>query len=448
MAHRAHVLRAHADSRGDRPRGLLGVEREHEDAPLPLGQTGEAVAQAAAIEGKEVVLGLPREGTGEAFQHDLAAPPPAPVVPHREPAGSPHEGRDPIRLPHTSRAQPLQGQHQHVLDQVVRGRFVPQVAQAVEPYSRAETAAELTLGKRRIPFPGGHPSSQLSVRGGSEAPAVVHVASVAPLVLSSGKCHGGQGRDTSPLKEEAIKMITNAQSGTRVDEVAPATYRISTPVTILPGGFSFNQYLVMADEPLLFHTGPRRMFPLVREAIAAVMPLERLRFVAFSHVEADECGGLNDLLAAAPRSLPLCGQVAAMVSVNDLADRPPRALADGEVLDLGGKRVRWLDAPHLPHGWECGYLFEETTSTLLCGDLFTQPGAEHEPITEGDILGPSEAMRQGMDYYAHTDGTRGLLEKIAATKPRTLACMHGSAWTGDGQRLLLELADVLSPVAV
>jgi hypothetical protein len=122
-------------------------------------------------------------------------------------------------------------------------------------------------------------------------------------------------------------------------------------------------------------------------------------------------------------------------------------LADGEVLGLGSKRVRWLDAPHLPHAWECGYLFEETTGTLLCGDLFTQPGAEHPPVTEGDILGPSEAMRQGMDYFAHSEGTRALLEKLAATRPRMLACMHGSAWAGDGRRLLLDLADALSPVA-
>jgi flavorubredoxin len=242
-------------------------------------------------------------------------------------------------------------------------------------------------------------------------------------------------------------MITNAQSGTRVDEVAPATYRISTPVQTLPGGFSFNQYLLVDEEPLLFHTGPRRMFPLVREAIQAVMPVERLRWLAFSHVEADECGALNDLLAAAPRSQPLCGRVAAMVSVDALADRPARPLADGETLGLGAKRVRWLDAPHLPHGWECGYLLEETTGTLLCGDLFTQPGAEHRPLTEGDILGPSEAMRQAMDYFAHAEATREILEKLAATRPRTLACMHGSAWTGDGQALLLALADALSPVA-
>lgn len=242
-------------------------------------------------------------------------------------------------------------------------------------------------------------------------------------------------------------MITNPQSGTRVDEIAPAVYRISTPVSVLPGGFSFNQYLLVDEEPLLFHTGLRRMFPLVREAIAAVMPVARLRWVAFSHVEADECGALNELLAAAPSAQPLCGRVAAMVSVDDLADRPARALADGEAISLGRSRVRWLDAPHLPHAWECGYLFEETAGTLFCGDLFTQPGAEHSPVTTGDILGPSEAMRGAMDYFAHSEATRPLLETLAATKPRTLACMHGSAWSGDGGRMLLDLADALAPVA-
>ena len=240
-------------------------------------------------------------------------------------------------------------------------------------------------------------------------------------------------------------MLTNPQSGTRVDEIAPSVYRIATPVTLLPGGFSFNQYLVLDEEPLLFHTGPRRMFPLVREAIAAVMPVERLRWVAFSHVEADECGSLNELLAVAPQAQPLCGSVAAMVSVNDLADREARSLADGETLSLGRMRVRWLDAPHLPHGWECGYLFEETAGTLFCGDLFTQPGAEHAPVTAGDILGPSETMRKAMDYYAHSKDTRALIEKVAATRPKTLACMHGSAWKGDGERLLLDLADAVAP---
>jgi flavorubredoxin len=243
-------------------------------------------------------------------------------------------------------------------------------------------------------------------------------------------------------------MITNAAAGTRVDEVADGVYRISTPVTLLPGGFTFNQYLVVDEQPLLFHSGPRAMFPLVSEAVAKVIPLETLRYVGLSHFEADECGSLNEFLAAAPRAVPVCSQVAAMVSVNDVANRPPRALADGEVLELGRHQVRWIDTPHVPHGWECGYLFEEKTRTLLCGDLFTQGGAEHAPITEGDVFGPSEAMRAGMDYFAHGTGTRPSLERLAALKPQTLACMHGSAWRGDGQGLLLALAAAVAPAPV
>lgn len=237
--------------------------------------------------------------------------------------------------------------------------------------------------------------------------------------------------------------ITNKQSGTRIDEVVDGIYRISTPVTIPGSGFSFNQYLVGGDEPLLFHTGPRRLFPLVREAVASVLPPERLRHIAFSHVEADECGSLNEWLAVAPQSAPLCGTVAAMVSINDLADRPPRALADGEALSLGKHVVRWFDTPHLPHAWECGFLMEESTRTLLCGDLFTQGGADNPPVTESDILGPSEAFRRAMDYFSHTKNARQMLERLASTKPTTLACMHGSAWRGDGAKLLRALADSL-----
>ena len=140
-------------------------------------------------------------------------------------------------------------------------------------------------------------------------------------------------------------------------------------------------------------------------------------------------------------ALLLCSMVAALVSMNDLADRAPRALADGDKLVIGQHSLRWLDAPHFPHGWECGYLFDETSSTLFCGDLFTQPGADNPAITESDILGPSEALRSGLDYYAHAGNTREMLERLAATRPATLACMHGSAWRGDGSRLLGELAD-------
>jgi flavorubredoxin len=240
--------------------------------------------------------------------------------------------------------------------------------------------------------------------------------------------------------------ITNTQSGTNVHEVADGIYRINTPASIQggPGGFSFNQYLVLDDEPLLFHTGPRKMFALVHEAVASVMPPERLRYIALSHVEADECGSLNEWLAAAPASSPLCGRVAALVSINDLADRPPRAMADGETISLGKHSVRWFDTPHLPHAWECGYLMEERTRTLLCGDLFTQGGAGNPAITESDILGPSEAFRLKMDYYSHTTKGRDMIERLASFEPTTLACMHGSAWRGDGAALLRALAESLS----
>jgi flavorubredoxin len=232
---------------------------------------------------------------------------------------------------------------------------------------------------------------------------------------------------------------------TSVHEIADGIYRLSTPVTIAngPGGFTFNQYLVTDEEPLLFHTGPRRMFPLVREAVSRVLPVERLRYIGLSHFEADECGSLNEWLAVAPSAEPVCGRIAALVSVNDVADRPARALADGEVLALGTHAVQWFDTPHLPHAWECGFLLDQRTRTLLCGDLFTQGGASHPPLTEADILGPSEAFRAPMDYFAHTKNTRGMLERLAAEKPTTLACMHGSAWRGDGAQLLHALADAL-----
>jgi flavorubredoxin len=236
--------------------------------------------------------------------------------------------------------------------------------------------------------------------------------------------------------------VTNAISETRVDEIAAGIYRISTPFppSDFPGGFTFNQYLIDDDAPLLFHTGLRQLFPLVREAIASVLDPSRLRHLAFSHVEADECGALNPFLSIAPEAVPLCGALAADVSVRDLADRAPRSLDDGEELTLGQHTVRWLYTPHVPHAWECGYLYESRTRTLFCGDLFTQPGHRHAPLTEADILAPSEAMRAGMDYYAHSPRTGELIEKLARTAPTTLACMHGSAWRGDGGALLRELA--------
>ena len=233
-------------------------------------------------------------------------------------------------------------------------------------------------------------------------------------------------------------MITNAASNTSIDEIARAIYRIRTPVTSVPGGFSFNQYLVIDDEPLLFHTGPRGMFPLVSEAIGAVMPVENLRYLAFSHFENDECGALNLFLGAAAEAVPVCGRVNALINA-DAFDRAPRALNDGEALPLGARSVRWIDAPHLPHAWECGYLVEPSTRTFFCGDLFTQPGTGDVPLTQADILEPSEKLRASLDYYAHARNTRALLERMAKETPTTLACMHGSAWSGDGASLLRAL---------
>jgi len=235
--------------------------------------------------------------------------------------------------------------------------------------------------------------------------------------------------------------ITNAASGTNVNEVADRIFRINTPVQIPGGDFSFNQYLLAGDEPVLFHTGSRGLFPLVAEAIASVLPVERLRWIAFSHWEQDECGALDQLLAAAPRAEPVCGRINALINADGMA-RPPRALADGETLDTGTHTLRWLDAPHVPHGWDCGYLMEERTGTFLCGDLFTQPGKGTEPVTTSEVLGPSEALRSQLDYWAHGRGTRASLERFAALSPKLLACMHGSAYSGDGAALLRALAAV------
>ena len=241
-------------------------------------------------------------------------------------------------------------------------------------------------------------------------------------------------------------MITNRESGTNVHEIADGIYRINTPIAIPggPGAFSFNQYLIVDDAPMLFHTGQRRLFPHVREAVDSIIPAESLRYIGLSHVEADECGALNEWLAVAPHAEAVCGRVAAMVSINDMADRPPRALADGEDLALGRHTVSWFDTPHMPHSWECGLMLERHTKTFLCGDLFTQGGTGETALTESDILEPSEAFRAPMDYYAHAPNTGVILERLAHERPTTLACMHGSAWRGDGAGLLRALAERLS----
>lgn len=240
-------------------------------------------------------------------------------------------------------------------------------------------------------------------------------------------------------------MITNPESGTNIHEIADGIFRINTPVSI-PGAddFSFNQYLIKDDAPMLFHTGLRQLFPLVREAVSRVIPLESLRYVAFSHFEADECGALNEFLAAAPEAEPVCSSIGAMVSVTDFADRPPRALADGEDLPLGRHAMRWFDTPHMPHGWDCGLMMDSSTKTFFCGDLFTQGGPGTVALTESDILGPSEDFRRPLDYFAHAPQTQAILERLAQQEPTTLACMHGSAWRGDGAALLRALGKALS----
>lgn len=236
-------------------------------------------------------------------------------------------------------------------------------------------------------------------------------------------------------------MITNSESGTNIEEIATGVYRINTPVPIGAGqAFSFNQYLVVDDEPLLFHTGQRQLFPWVSDAISRVLPLARLRYLGLSHFEADECGALNQFLAAAPHAVPICSEVAAMTSIGDYADRAPRALRDGEELSTGARNFRWYYTPHVPHSWECGLLMETTQRVFFCGDLFTQGGTGSTAVTTADILEPSEAFRRPMDYFAHAPQTKQTLAKLADARPTTLACMHGSAWRGAGDRLLLALA--------
>jgi flavorubredoxin len=238
--------------------------------------------------------------------------------------------------------------------------------------------------------------------------------------------------------------IIDTASGTNVHEIASGTFRISVPVpaTQIPGGFTFNQFLVVDDAPLLFHTGPRRLFPLVKAAVEHVLGgAEKLRYVGFSHVEADECGALNEWLGVAPQAEAICSKVAAMVSVSDFALRPARGLADHEELSLGKKRIQWLDTPHLPHNWECGYLFETTERTLFCGDVLTQSGSDGPPITEADVVAPAAAAcRAFANMFAIEANTRSLLEKLARTEATTLALMHGSSFRGDGARALRDFA--------
>jgi flavorubredoxin len=230
---------------------------------------------------------------------------------------------------------------------------------------------------------------------------------------------------------------------TRINEIADGIFRLSTfvPEIAPPAGFTFNQFLLRGDEPLLFHTGLRRMFPLVRDAVARIIPPERLRWIAFGHYEADECGAMNEWLAVAPDAQVAHGQTATLVSLNDTADRTPRMLADGEAIELGGgRRVRYIDTPHVPHGWEAGVMLEEASGTLLCGDLFTQTG-DGPALTGGDIVGPAIAAEDLFRYSSLNPGMGATIRRLAGLAPRGLALMHGPSFEGDGAAALRALAD-------
>jgi flavorubredoxin len=233
----------------------------------------------------------------------------------------------------------------------------------------------------------------------------------------------------------------------QITEIAPDLYRISVLVSEL--NLQFNHFLIRDEEPLLFHTGMRRMFPVVAEAVGRLIDPATLRWISWSHFEVDECGALNQWLAAAPRALAVCGQLGAMVNVQDFAAREPRALADGEVLTTGRHRFRWVATPHLPHGWDAGMLFDESDRVLLCSDLLHQFG-DVEPVTGDDVVGryhEAVAMMQAhpvlMDYMPFTPQTRARLERLAQLEPRILATMHGSAYEGDGAAALRAAGDVL-----
>jgi flavorubredoxin len=227
---------------------------------------------------------------------------------------------------------------------------------------------------------------------------------------------------------------------TKIDEIAPDIFRISTHVPeIGPTGMSFCQFLVRDEEPLLFHTGHRSMFPGVSEAIETVIPVTSLRWITFGHVESDECGGMNNFLAAAPHATVAHGGLGCMVSLNEMADRPPRPLGDGEIIETGAKRFRHIDTPHVPHNWEARVLFEETTGTLFCGDLFTHVG-DGPAMTDSDIVEPASQAEDMFLATALAPSTAPTIEKLADLAPTTLALMHGSSFNGDCSQALKELA--------
>jgi flavorubredoxin len=228
----------------------------------------------------------------------------------------------------------------------------------------------------------------------------------------------------------------------KIDEIGDGIFRLSVfvPQVMPPAGFTFNHFLIRGEEPLLFHCGKRKMFPMLAEAVAKIMPVEKLRWASFGHFEADECGAMNEWLAAAPHAELMHGMTGVRVSLSDMADRAPRELTDGQVIDIGGKRIRYIDTPHVPHGWDAGVIFEETTQTLFVGDLFAHYG-DPAPVTESEIV--SLAMQGNDSTYSTSLGptTAPTIRKLAALDPKLLAVMHGSSFAGDGTAQLQGLAD-------
>ena len=227
---------------------------------------------------------------------------------------------------------------------------------------------------------------------------------------------------------------------TEVAEIADGIFRLSTYVSDIapPVGFTFNQFFIVAKEPMLFHCGPRGMFPLVSAAVSTIMPIEQLRWISFGHVEADECGAMNLWLEAAPEAQVFFNPLGCMVSLNDLADRLPRPVGDDEVLDLGDRRVRIIATPHVPHGWEAQVLYEEITGTLFCGDLFTQVG-QVPAVTKDSVVEAAIAAENAFQSTSLTPATGPTIRMLAALKPNRLAVMHGSCYEGDCTAALSEL---------
>jgi len=228
---------------------------------------------------------------------------------------------------------------------------------------------------------------------------------------------------------------------TRIDEIGDGVYRLSTYVPDIapPAGFTFNQFLILGEEPMLFHAGLRRMFPMVFAAVSRIMPVENLRWITFGHYEADECGAMNEWLAVAAQAQVAHGMTGCLVSLNDMADRPPRVLSNGEVIDIGGKRIRYIDTPHVPHGWDAGVIYEEDSRMLFCGDLFTHLG-NGPAMTGNDIVGPALAAEDMFYDTSLGPSIAPTIRRLADLAPRTLALMHGSSFAGDAVAALHDLA--------